>query len=71
MTGVKVEVTDDGTVNLAGSDPDAVAKALEMVKALTAEPEIGKNLHGYCREDCRLRRFCRNYARNNRSLSYF
>jgi len=41
-TGVKVEVTDDGTVNLAGSDPEAVAKALEMVRGLTAEPEIGK-----------------------------
>jgi len=42
VTGVKVEVTDDGTVNLAGSDPAAVLKALEMVKGLTASPEIGK-----------------------------
>ncbi len=41
-TGVKVEVTDDGTVNLASSDPASVQKALEMVRGLTAEPEIGK-----------------------------
>ena len=42
VTGVKVEVQDDGTVNLASADPVAMEKALDMVRGLTAEPEIGK-----------------------------
>jgi polyribonucleotide nucleotidyltransferase len=42
VTGVKVEVQDDGTVNLASADPVAMEKALQMVRDLTAEPEVGK-----------------------------
>ncbi len=32
---------DDGTVDVAGADPDAVLKALEIIEGLTAEPEVG------------------------------
>lgn len=42
VTGVKVEVQDDGTVNLASADPIAMEKAVQMVRDLTAEPEVGK-----------------------------
>jgi polyribonucleotide nucleotidyltransferase len=41
-TGVKVEVDDTGRVNVASSDPLATQKAIEMINALTAEPEIGR-----------------------------
>ncbi|HVJ64978.1 MAG TPA: polyribonucleotide nucleotidyltransferase [Bdellovibrionota bacterium] len=41
-TGVKVEVDDSGRVNVASSDPVATQKAIEMINALTAEPEIGR-----------------------------
>jgi len=40
QTGVTIDVEDDGTVNVASSDPDSVKKALDIIKGLTAEPEI-------------------------------
>jgi polyribonucleotide nucleotidyltransferase len=41
QTGVSIDVEDDGTVNVASSDSDAVKKALDIIRGLTAEPEIG------------------------------
>ncbi len=41
QTGVAIDVEDDGTVNVASSDADAVKKALDIIKGLTAEPEVG------------------------------
>ncbi len=41
QTGVAIDVDDDGTVNIASSDSDAVLKALDIIKGLTAEPEVG------------------------------
>ena len=33
QTGVAIDVEDDGTVNVASSDPEAVKKALDIIKA--------------------------------------
>jgi polyribonucleotide nucleotidyltransferase len=41
QTGVAIDVEDDGTVNIASSDSDAVKRALDIIKGLTAEPEVG------------------------------
>jgi polyribonucleotide nucleotidyltransferase len=41
QTGVAIDVEDDGTVNIASSDPEAVRRALDIIKGLTAEPEVG------------------------------
>jgi polyribonucleotide nucleotidyltransferase len=41
QTGVAIDVEDDGTVNVASSDSDAVKKALDIIKGLTTEPEVG------------------------------
>ncbi|WP_394837550.1 polyribonucleotide nucleotidyltransferase [Pendulispora rubella] len=41
QTGVAIDVEDDGTVNVASSDSEAVKKALDIIKGLTAEPEVG------------------------------
>ena len=41
QTGVAIDVEDDGTVNIASSDSEAVKKALEIIKGLTTEPEVG------------------------------
>ena len=41
QTGVTIDVEDDGTVNVASSDPDAVKRALAIIAGLTAEPEVG------------------------------
>ncbi|MGA2449900.1 MAG: polyribonucleotide nucleotidyltransferase [Polyangiaceae bacterium] len=46
QTGVAIDVDDDGTVNVASSDSDAVKRALEIIKGLTTEPEVGAVYNG-------------------------
>src|SRR5438045_7667605 len=46
QTGVAIDVEDDGTVNIASSDSEAVKKALDIIKGLTAEAEIGATYKG-------------------------
>jgi polyribonucleotide nucleotidyltransferase len=41
QTGVAIDVNDDGTVNVASADSDAVKRALDIIKGLTTEPEVG------------------------------
>jgi polyribonucleotide nucleotidyltransferase len=38
---VAIDVNDDGTVNIASADSDAVKRAMDIIKGLTAEPEVG------------------------------
>ena len=45
-TGVKIDVEDDGRVNVASSDEAAAAKALGMIQELTATPELNKTYLG-------------------------
>ncbi len=45
-TGVKINVSDDGSVMISGSNTESVNKAVEIVKYLTAEAEIGKVYKG-------------------------
>jgi polyribonucleotide nucleotidyltransferase len=46
QTGVAIDVDDDGTVNVASSDSDAVKRALDIIKGLTTEPEVGATYKG-------------------------
>jgi polyribonucleotide nucleotidyltransferase len=46
QTGVAIDVEDDGTVNVASADADAVKKAIDIIRGLTAEPEIGAVYEG-------------------------
>jgi len=41
-TGATVEIEDDGTVTIASTDADKAETAVEKVKDLTAEAEVGK-----------------------------
>jgi polyribonucleotide nucleotidyltransferase len=45
-TGVKIDVDDTGRVNVASSDADGLARAIQMISDLTAVPEIGKTYLG-------------------------
>jgi polyribonucleotide nucleotidyltransferase len=42
QTGVTIDIEDDGTVNVASIDSHAAEKAIQIIKDLTAEPEIGR-----------------------------
>ena len=45
-TGVKIDVDDTGRVNVASSDADGLARAIQMISDLTATPEMGKTYLG-------------------------
>lgn len=44
--GVKMEVTDDGTVSISSNDDRKVKSAIEIIQSLTQEAEIGKIYKG-------------------------
>ena len=46
QTGVKIDVEDDGSVNVAATDEPSANKALKMIRDLLAEAEIGKTYLG-------------------------
>ena len=45
-TGVKIDVEDDGRVNVASADEGAAKKAIAMIQELTATPELEKSYLG-------------------------
>jgi polyribonucleotide nucleotidyltransferase len=45
-TGCKIDVHDDGRVDIASIDEQGTQKALEIIKELTAEAELGKSYLG-------------------------
>ncbi len=45
-SGAMVDVSDDGTIQIASSDSDASKKAVAMIEDLTAEAEVGKTYLG-------------------------
>ena len=46
QTGVKIDVNDDGRVNIASADGPSAQKAIHIIEDLTATPEIGKTYLG-------------------------
>ncbi len=45
-TGVKIDVEDDGRVNVASADEASAQKAISIIQELTATPEINKTYMG-------------------------
>jgi polyribonucleotide nucleotidyltransferase len=45
-TGVKIDVEDDGRVNIASNDEASAKKAIQLINELTAVAEIGKTYLG-------------------------
>ncbi|MEK7211826.1 MAG: polyribonucleotide nucleotidyltransferase, partial [Patescibacteria group bacterium] len=45
-TGVQIDIEQDGTVFITSANADGMARALEMVNSIVAEPEVGKIYHG-------------------------
>jgi len=45
-TGVKIDVEDDGRVNVASADEGAAKQAIAMIQELTATPELDKSYLG-------------------------
>lgn len=45
-TGAQVDIKDDGLVTIAAVDTESIEKALEWIKGLVEEPEVGKIYSG-------------------------
>jgi len=45
-TGTKIDVEDDGKVTVASTDSKSAERALDIIRGLTASPEIGKTYKG-------------------------
>lgn len=50
QTGVKIDIEDSGKINIASSDYKAIEKAIQIIKEITAEVEIGKIYMGTVRK---------------------
>lgn len=46
-TGVKIDISDDGTVFIAGPDAESSEKAKKIIIAITKDPEVGDEYDGY------------------------
>ena len=55
---VKIEVTDDGTINIASNDEAKVKSAIDIINSITKEAENRENLSWYCKKNCRFWSFC-------------
>lgn len=45
-TGATVDIEDSGLVTISGGDPEQIKKAVDWVRSLTEEPEVGKVYDG-------------------------
>lgn len=45
-TGAQVDIEDSGLVTVSGNDPEKIKKALDWIKSLVEEPEVGKIYEG-------------------------
>ena len=41
QTGCKIDINDDGTIKIASSDPEKAQMAIDKIRGIVAEPEIG------------------------------
>ena len=46
QTGVKIDINDSGVINIASSDETSASKAMDIIKGIIAEAELGKIYHG-------------------------
>ncbi len=49
-TGCKIDIEDDGTVTIASSDEASMERAMNAIRAIVAEPEVGKIYRGKVRK---------------------
>jgi polyribonucleotide nucleotidyltransferase len=46
LTGAKIDIEDDGTIKVSSNDPDKALAAIERIRGIVAEPEIGVIYNG-------------------------
>jgi polyribonucleotide nucleotidyltransferase len=46
MTGCKIDIEDDGTIKIASTEAERTQMAIDRIRGIVAEPEIGVIYHG-------------------------
>ena len=46
VSGAKVDINDEGVIKIASNDSEKINKALELIKSIVDEPEVGKIYNG-------------------------
>ena len=46
LTGAKIDIEDDGTIKISSNDPDKAQAAIDRIRGIVAEPEVGKIYNG-------------------------
>ncbi len=57
-TGVTIDIEDDGTVQVGSTDPAALEKAVNIIKGIVEEPEVGKIYTGKIKRIMNFGAFC-------------
>ena len=57
-TGATIEVDDEGKVSVASDNEEASKKAIEMIKGITSEPEVGTIYDGTIKKLMNFGAFC-------------
>ncbi len=57
-TGATIDVEDDGTVSVASSDEAKASQAIETIRSLTEDVEVGKLYHGKVKRIMNFGAFC-------------
>ena len=57
-TGSEIEITDDGNVKVAAVNAESANAAIEMIREITAEVEVGKIYHGTITRIMNFGAFC-------------
>ena len=57
-TGASINVDDDGTINVASNDGEALEKALNIIKSIVEDPEIGRIYKGKVTKVMNFGAFC-------------
>jgi polyribonucleotide nucleotidyltransferase len=58
QTGASIDIQDDGTVLVASIDADKSAQAIQMIKAITDEIEVGRIFHAKVKRVVQFGAFC-------------
>ena len=45
-TGAKIDISDDGTIKIASANADSIKAAINWIKSITSEPEVGHIYEG-------------------------
>jgi len=58
QTGCSIDIEDDGSIHIGSTDPEAAQKAIDMIRELTQEAEVGKLYMGTVKKITDFGAFC-------------